>query len=397
MPELEQRPLRSQRPLRIEGEQRTAATTVQRSGLRMASPAECPSDAEWQIVIERRPAVFLYAVRTTGVFCRTTCTSRRPLRAHVRCYCGVEAARSAGFRACLRCRPELPQSTLEVDALLEPVSAYLAAHLDRHVSLAELGQFIGLSPFTVLRRFQRATGVSPSGYARSLRADALQRALLQGSNVTDAVYAAGYSGPGRAAENAPLGMTARALRRGGVGERIGYRVEPIDTLGLLLMAATDRGVCAVLFGDATETLQQELAQRFPAAELVPELEMEDREQVRLLVLMQMIVKAIYCPSSKQAVPLDLRGTVFQARVWEALRTLRPGQTCTYGEVAATLGLPKAVRAVARACGANPVAVVVPCHRVISKNGQLTGYRWGLERKRTLLAAESTLTPDAPIA
>ena len=333
---------------------------------------------QWEQVLARDArANFIYAVETTGIFCRPRCPSRRPARAHVRFFENGEQARAAGFRPCLRCAPE-GQSASAIIA--EQVAAYLGRHLDRQVSLRELGAHTGASGFTALRVFARVTGLSPRAYANALRAERFRAELedAPGARITDAVYAAGFSGPSRAQHAAPLGMTAKQYRARGKGERIGYIVGSAPgELGLLLVAATARGVCAVLLGGDAGELERELGRRFPAALVEPDSHLEP--QLRAVLLAE--------PAAASELPLDLRGTAFQARVWAALRAIPRGETRSYAQVAAAVGNPKAVRAVARACAENPAALLVPCRRVIGGDGSLTGYRWGVERKRALLALE----------
>ena len=302
-----------------------------------------------------------------------------PARSHVRCFETTGQAQSAGFRACLRCRPDSASAGSELAAR---VAAFLGAHLDRQVPLAELAQHAGVSAGTVQRVFTAVMGVSQRVFANSLRAERLQAELQGGrARVTDVVYAAGFSAPSRAQHATSLGMAARRYRAGGAGEQIGYAVAPAPCeLGWVLVAATGRGVCAVLLGDDAAELRAELGRRFPAASL-----MEDGS---LAEHCELVFAALAPGSAARELPLDLRGTAFQARVWAALRAIPHGETRSYAQVAASLGNAKAVRAVARACAQNPVALVVPCHRVVGSNGALTGYRWGLERKKTLLAREA---------
>ncbi len=341
-------------------------------------------DWMWQRVLARKPdATFVYAVTTTGVFCRSNCPSRRPARARVRFFETAGQAQGAGFRACLRCRPGSASADAELAAR---VAAFLQAHADRQVPLADLARHAGVSAGTVQRVFTRVMGVSPRVFANSLRAERFRAELgSRRARVTDAVYAAGFSAPSRAQHSASLGMAAKRYRAGGAGEQIGYAVAPAPReLGWMLVAATARGLCAVLLGADAAELKAELGRRFRAATLV-----EDRSITKYC---QPVLAAFAPGSAASELPLDLRGTAFQARVWAALGEIPHGETRSYTQVAASLGDPKAVRAVARACAENPLAIVVPCHRVIGSNGALTGYRWGLERKKALLAWEATERP-----
>ena len=329
----------------------------------------------WTAVLARDPAAeMVYAVTTTGVFCRPTCPSRRPSRENVRFFADAQAALGAGFRACRRCRPQERHSDAE---LVESIAARLRA--DRPAKLGQLARQAGLSPFTIERAFRRVLGVTPAQYQRQQRAQWFRRELTAGrGRVTDAIYEAGFSGPGRAYENAQLGMAPGKYRAGAPGVRIGYATAAC-VLGRVLVAATPRGLCSVILGDADEYLVAQLREQFPAAEIVGDSGLEP-------VLAQVVSQFTEHPAALD-LRLDLRATAFQMRVWEALRRIPRGTTRTYTQVAQSLGQPTAVRAVARACATNPVAVVVPCHRVIGSNGKLTGYRWGTERKEKLLALE----------
>lgn len=331
----------------------------------------------WAAVMARDAAAegeLVYAVTTTGVFCRPTCPSRRPARGNVVFFPDAAAAARAGYRACRRCRPEERHADA---ALVEAVSASLQR--ERRATLGELARMTGKSPFTVERTFQRVLGVTPAQYQRQRKAATFRRELAAGAGrVTDAIYEAGYSGPGRAYENGQLGMAPGTYRRGGRDMRIGYAVGD-SALGKVLIAATERGVCSVILGDRERAVVRELKAQFPAAAVGAE--------ARLGSYLKQVLSQFTEHPAALDLPLDLRATAFQMRVWEALRRIPRGETRSYGEVAAGLGQPKAVRAVARACATNPVAVVVPCHRVIGKDGKATGYRWGVARKEKLLRME----------
>jgi AraC family transcriptional regulator of adaptative response/methylated-DNA-[protein]-cysteine methyltransferase len=336
-----------------------------------------PEDQAWAAVLARDPAAdaeLVYAVKTTGVFCRPTCPSRRPSRTHVVFFPDPESAASAGFRPCRRCHPQLPHADA---SLVEAVSAKLAT--DRPVTLEELARSTGRSPFTIERAFRRVLGITPAQYQRQRRAASFRRELATGSaRVTDAIYDAGYSGPGRAYENAQLGMAPGRYRSGGKGVQIGYAIGD-SSLGQVLIAATERGLCSVILGDSELQLTRELRTQFPAAKIRPEPNLQPH--------LRKVLSQFSDHPAALDLPLDLRATAFQMRVWEALRNIPRGETRTYTQVAQSLGQPTAVRAVARACATNPVAVVIPCHRVIGSDGRLTGYRWGVERKEKMLALE----------
>ncbi len=356
-----------------------AHTTQAWTGERGNAPSAVRSDDQWQLVLERdASAAFIYAVRTTGVYCRPSCSSRRPRREHVLFFATGEQAAAAGFRACLRCRPDGVQADAVIAAQL---SSHLQANLDRAVPLSELAQLSGRTPANTQRLFVRVVGVSPRAFQRQLRAEAFREELAEpGTRITDAMYDAGFSSPSRAHSGAPLGMEARQYRSGGKDQQIRYAVEPCP-LGNVLVAATARGVCAVFLGDDGQALRAELQARFPLAELI------EQAAPHLEAGLAAVQAAMGEHPAARDLPLDLRGTAFQARVWEALRAIPTGETRTYAQVAAAIGTPFAVRAVGTACGANPVSLLVPCHRVVGSSGKLTGYRWGVERKRTLLALE----------
>ena len=349
----------------------------------MSTAAMLSEDQAWAAVLARDPAAdaeMVYAVTTTGVFCRPTCPSRRPARGNVVFFSDPATAMSAGFRPCRR---RLPHQR-HVDAgLVEVISK--AIQRDRQVNLNELARLTGRSPFTIERTFKRVLGLTPAQYQRQRRAASFRRELTTGSaRVTDAIYDAGYSGPGRAYENTQLGMAPGEYRAGGPAARIGYVIG--DTpLGKLLIAATPRGLCAVILGDNENELLRQLRTQFSQAEVYLEPKLDQH-------LNEVLSQFTAHPAALD-LPLDLRATAFQMHVWEALRRIPRGETRSYAELARSLGKPPAVRAVARACATNPVAVVVPCHRVIGSNGKLTGYRWGIERKKKLLEIEAAAKPQ----
>ncbi|HTV82268.1 MAG TPA: bifunctional DNA-binding transcriptional regulator/O6-methylguanine-DNA methyltransferase Ada [Acidobacteriaceae bacterium] len=342
----------------------------------MPAPALNPDEA-WAAVQSRDPAAELvYAVVTTGVFCRPACPSRRPDRANVRFFPNPAAAQRAGFRPCRRCRPLHRHADA---SLVETLAA--ALRVERPVRLTELARLAGpaASPFTVQRTFQRLLGVTPAQYQRQQRAASFRRELAAGqARVTDAIYDAGYSGPGRAYEGSQLGMAPGQFRSGGRGAHIGYAAAACP-LGRLLVAATERGLCSVILGNSDRELIAQLRAQFPHAEIHPNAQLRP-------MLRQVLTQFTPHPAALD-LPLDLRATAFQMRVWEALRRIPRGETRSYAQLARSLGNPKAVRAVASACSANRIAVVIPCHRVIGSDGSLTGYRWGVGRKKKLLDIE----------
>ncbi len=341
-----------------------------------------PVDPEfaWQkILAHDSSARFFYAVTTTGVFCRPGCASRRPLRANVRFFSTVEQALSAGFRPCRRCHLATPAA----DSPLEKIRTYIENHLDRPVRLAELARLIQLSPFTVQRLFKRAMGVSPLQYQRSLRVRSLRNALKQGEPVTHAIYNAGFGSSSRAYDGTPLGMAPARFAQGGRGENIAYAAAR-SPFGWIILGATERGLCWLSLAGTRSQAEATLREEFPKAALRRDPSLSRWAE---LAVAAVAGKASEKPAALQEPALDLRGTAFQLRVWQALRQIPRGQTCSYSELARQLGHPKATRAVARACALNRIALLVPCHRVVGVSGALTGYRWGIERKNQILAAE----------
>jgi AraC family transcriptional regulator of adaptative response/methylated-DNA-[protein]-cysteine methyltransferase len=356
------------------------------------------ADRAWAAVAARDASWdgrIVYAVTSTGIYCRPSCASRRPRRERVSFFADVAAAEAAGYRACLRCSPRdagAPPAERQVAAARD----YLAAHLDETVTLEQLGREVGASPYHLQRTFKRLLGVTPKDYVLALRAERLKTRLREGDDVTTATYEAGYSTGSRLYEqsNARLGMTPGTFRRGGRGEHIRFAVAA-SPLGQLLVAATERGICAVRLGDDTPALADGLRRDYPQASLEP---VEDGDPLAEWVAA--IVASLAAPDPGPALarlPLDVRATAFEWRVWRELQRIPRGATRSYGEVAAALGAPTAARAVARACAANRVALIVPCHRVVRADGDLGGYRWGVERKRRLLAGEGALGGEPPAA
>lgn len=354
------------------------------------APLHEQDDALWARVIAKDRAAdgtFVYAVRSTGVYCRPSCPSRRPLRANVRFFVDAQTAERAGFRACRRCQPDAPQD--DQSEAIHRIREHIEAHLDEDLSLAALSQVAYLSPTHLQRTFKRFTGVTPRQYVEAQRRERFKRHLRDGSSVTSALYQAGYRSSSSLYEHVPtqLGMTPSAYRRGGQGMTIDYTTVACS-LGRLLVAATERGLCAVYFGEHDADLVAALECEYPAAIRVERAD-ELRDYV-LAILSALDGQGAETESAPLAqLPLDIIGTPFQRRVWETLRTIPPGQTHSYAEVAQIIGQPKAVRAVAQACASNPVALVIPCHRVRKTDGATGGYRWGPERKRALLAHEGT--------
>lgn len=349
------------------------AQPVTQTGRALAIDAE----AAWQQILSRDPkAAFFYAVATTGVFCRPGCSSRRPLKANVRFFGSAQEAQAAGFRPCKRCKPGAASASP-----VQMIRSHIEAHLDRPVPLAELGRLVNLSPFTVQRLFKQSFGVSPLQYQRALRAASLRGSLKQGETVTNAIYNAGFGSSSRGYEGAQLGMTPARFAQGGKGEQIGYTTARTP-FGWMVVGATERGLCWLALGATSSEAEASLRKEFPLATL--------RRDPSLGSMVDAALASV-CEGSdlgRSPAHLDLRGTVFQLRVWQALRTIPRGETRSYSQLARELGNPNATRAVARACATNRVALVVPCHRVVGASGALTGYRWGIDRKRLLLKAES---------
>jgi AraC family transcriptional regulator of adaptative response/methylated-DNA-[protein]-cysteine methyltransferase len=336
----------------------------------------------WEEVMAREPhpqTPFVYAVRSTGVYCRPSCPSRRPLRDRVQFFATPADARSAGFRPCQRCQPDAEHDP--VTALVEQAQHYIETHLEESLSLADLGAALHVSPFHLQRIFKRQTGLSPRQYADAHRRERFKARLKAGADVLTAGFEAGYRSSSSLYEHAQatLGMTPAAYRRGGQGMSITYRISP-SALGYLLVAATDRGVCAVSLGDTEGRVEQALKEEYPAATVV-------RDDAALDEWVTPLLRYLSGQSAAPAVLVDVPGTPFQQRVWRALQEIPPGSTPSYGSIARIIGEPGAARAVARACATNPAALVIPCHRVVREDGAMGGYRWGIERKRRLLALE----------
>lgn len=361
------------------------AKTVDAMSAKVEVPSLFPGKA-WQQVLERdarADGVFFYAVKTTKVYCKPSCPSRRSQRKNVRFYPTAEAARAGGYRACLRCEPDRVEAKADPQAeAIAAVAGYLTERGGERTRLKDLAKATGVGKFTILRGFKRVLGVTPGEFGRAQKMAAFKKKVREPKvSVTEAIYDAGFGSSSRLYEGAGarLGMTPTALKNGGKGMRVRYGLGE-SPLGMVLVAATELGVCAIAFGDGEDELVEELRGRFPRAEL-------KRMDAEMEYAVQAVVAGMRENAAAAELPMDVRATAFQERVWRELRGIPRGETRTYSEVAAAIGAPGSVRAVAAACAANPVAVVVPCHRVVGKDGSLTGYRWGVERKRALLAAE----------
>jgi len=341
-----------------------------------------PEESRWRAVLARdagEDGRFVFAVRTTGIYCRPSCPARRPRRPNVTFFVTPDAAEAGGFRACRRCHPRSAEPPGR--AWTRRIRRLIEAAEGRPPSLARLASAAGVSTHHLQRAFKKTFGLSPREYAEALRLGRLRLALRAGRPVEEAAYEAGYGSASRAhvGARAALGMTPGAYRRGGKGMELRYSIVS-SPLGRVLVAATDKGVSAVYLGDDDQRLERELRDELPQARLV-------RDDAALGASVRPILDQLKGRGGELDLPLDVRATAFQRRVFQALRRIPRGETRSYGEVARAIGRPSAARAVARACATNPVSIVVPCHRVVGKTGDLTGYRWGLERKRKLLEVE----------
>lgn len=345
----------------------------------MTDPQQC-----WRAVMardQRLDGTFVYAVRSTGVYCRPSCPSRRPRRAQALFFALPEDAERQGFRPCRRCRPrELTRDSQS--ELIQRICRYIDLHLEGPLTLATLAAQTRIGPHHLQRTFQRVTGITPRQYADARRLGVLKKRLREGGDVTTALYEAGYGSSSRLYERAQgqLGMTPATYGRGGGGMRLAYTIVS-SSLGRLLVGGTQRGVSAVYLGDSDRPLEAALRKEYPNAEI-------HRDTNGLSAWVRTLLRHLNGQQPRLDLPLDVQATAFQRRVWEALRAIPYGSRRSYRAIARAIGRPSATRAVARACATNPVSVVVPCHRVVREDGHLGGYRWGLERKRVLLKQES---------
>lgn len=340
-------------------------------------------EARWRAVASkdaRADGTFLFAVKTTRIYCRPSCPSRLPRRENVRFFESAEAARGAGFRACLRCKPDGPSVDVRNTALVQEACSLLDISEDR-VNLADLAVQIGVSAWHFHRMFKAVTGITPRQYQAERRAGRVRSGLGRSRSVTDAVFDAGFASASRFYESADklLGMKPADYRKGGAGETIQFAFGRSD-LGMIIVATTSRGVCAVEFGDTEAALHKCLAARFPQAML-------ERAGPAFNGVVESVIAIIRSNQPNAALPLDVRGTAFQHQVWKALQCIAPGSTASYSDLAKKIGMPTASRAVAQACAQNKIAVLIPCHRVVRADGELSGYRWGAERKAKLLQRE----------
>ena len=354
------------------------------SAMKTDRAAETTADPRWARVATRdvgADGTFVYSVKTTGVYCRPSCAARLPRPENVRFHATGSEAAAAGFRPCKRCKPDQP-SLVEQHAEKVTAACRLIETAPRVPSLERLARRAGLSLFHFHRVFKAVTGVTPRQYARVHRASRVRKALDRSGTVTRAIYDAGYNSSARFYADSPgaLGMTPTVYRAGGPNTRIRFAIGECS-LGSILVARSDQGVCAIMLGDDPDGLIRDLQAKFPRAELIGgDAEFE--------AMVARVVGYVEAPALGLDLPLDVQGTAFQQRVWRALRDIPAGTTASYTEIAKRIGAPASVRAVAQACGANPLAVAIPCHRVVRHDGGLSGYRWGVERKRALLAREA---------
>lgn len=362
-------------------------TTARRQAL--ATTVE--ADPRWASILKRDPAAdgrFWYSVCSTGVYCRPSCASRTARPENIAFHDSCEAAEAAGFRPCKRCRPDQSSRNAQHAALVTDACRYIG-QAQRLPTLDELAARAGLSSFHFHRLFKRITGLTPRAWAAAQRDERLRAQLDSAGTVTDAIFESGFNASSRFYENADraLGMTPSTWREGGADTEIRFAVGACS-LGAILVAQSGRGVCAILLGDDPEALVRDLQDRFPRATLLG-------GDAGFEQVVASVVGIVEAPGLGLDLPLDLRGTAFQQRVWQALAQIPPGQTVSYTELARRIGAPAAVRAVASACGANPLAVAIPCHRVVRSDGALSGYRWGVTRKQALLELEAQSVSAAP--
>ncbi|HEY3133309.1 MAG TPA: bifunctional DNA-binding transcriptional regulator/O6-methylguanine-DNA methyltransferase Ada [Gemmatimonadaceae bacterium] len=349
----------------------------------------------WELVLHRDASAderLLYGVRTTGIYCRPSCPSRKPKRDNVAFFSSVEAAERAGFRACQRCRPNRAKSP---NAAIERARDYIDRHIadlsDERITLERLGEQSGMSPYHLQRKFKETVGLTPAQYIRARKSERLKNELKRGETVSRASFGAGYGSSSRVYEDAPtrLGMTPATYKSGGSGAHIDYVIAK-TSLGSLLVGATNRGVCAVTLGDNADVLETALAQEYPAATRTRVTE----PWSALRNWVDSVVATVEGEQGRSDIPLDIQASAFQWKVWRELQKIPFGETRSYSDIANAIGAPSSVRAVANAIAHNRAAVVIPCHRVIRQSGSLGGYRWGLERKLSLLAKERANKDDS---
>ncbi|HEX4486308.1 MAG TPA: bifunctional DNA-binding transcriptional regulator/O6-methylguanine-DNA methyltransferase Ada [Terriglobales bacterium] len=346
--------------------------------------AQNPDERRWQAVVDRDAGFddrFVFAVSSTGVYCRPSCAARRPRRENVRFFRTTLEAEHAGYRACLRCRPTAVGGNAQLK-MVKAICRYIEQHLDEPVTLSRLGEEFHQSPFHLQRTFKAVLRITPRAYADSYRMNQLKQNLRSGHSVTRAMYDAGYGSSSRLYERtaSQMGMTPDKYRRGAVATQVRYTIAK-SPLGPMLIAATDKGICAIQFADTEEELEQGVKHEFPFA-------FRKRDDVWLKGWKEQLLGQLRGKEVSATLPLDIQATAFQRRVWTYLQSIPSGETRSYQQVAKSIGQPTAARAVARACATNPVALAIPCHRIVRENGDMGGYRWGMGRKKTLLEIES---------
>lgn len=358
-------------------------TTISKAASKSKRPTFTTDNTRWLAVFhkdQRADGRFWFAVRTTGVYCRPSCAARLAKRENVTFYDSPSAAEKAGFRACKRCDPKgAGLASRHAEAVAK--ACRIIEEAEEYPNLDELAKALKMSPFYFHRLFKKVSGLTPKEYANAHRVERMKKALPNRETVTEAIYEAGFNSNGRfyAGSSKMLGMKPKEYREGGAGNSIRFAIAECS-LGAILVASSDKGVCAIFMGDDPDTLARNLQDKFPKANLVGEDENYEK-------IVAKVVGFVEAPKIGLNLPLDVRGTAFQQRVWKALQRIPVGKTASYSEVAKRIGFPKAVRAVAQACGANLLAVAVPCHRVLRNNGDISGYRWGVDRKQALLARE----------
>jgi AraC family transcriptional regulator, regulatory protein of adaptative response / methylated-DNA-[protein]-cysteine methyltransferase len=357
----------------------TALPTMNLNGTRLVT-----DDSRWRAVLARDPRSdgrFVYAVRSTGVYCRPTCPSRRPKRQSVVFFATADSAEVAGFRECRRCRPRAGVPRPPAIDHVRKAADFIASHADESLTLGAIASHVGTSPFHLQRTFSQLLGISPRAYQDAVRARRFRGDLRTGKPLTAAMYDAGYGSSSRVYEQRPTGrgITPAQYRRGSAGASISFTVVD-SSLGRLLVAGTDKGLCSVKLGDRDEALEEDLRAEYPAASI-------HRERGAFTQWVRALVAHLDGRAPRLDLPLDVKATAFQWKVWRYLQSIPYGQTRAYSDVAKAIGAPRAVRAVARACATNHVCLVIPCHRVVQKDGGLGGYRWGTDRKRKLLQKE----------
>jgi AraC family transcriptional regulator of adaptative response/methylated-DNA-[protein]-cysteine methyltransferase len=360
-----------------------ALETMPVNQVKAAGTADSSDDRYWEAVIARdskRDGDFFFAVSTTGVYCRPSCAARRPRRENVEFFRTPEAAEQAGYRACLRCRPRAFTGNAESNGM-KAICRFIEQHLDEPLTLGLLAKEFHQSPFRLQRRFKAVLGITPREYADSCRLKTLKQRLQSGDSVTRAMYDAGYGSSSRLYERtaSQLGMTPDKYRRGAIAAMIRYTCAD-SPLGRMLIAATEKGICAIQFARTDGELIEGLKREFPFAQ-------RKTDGGALQSWVNALLRHLRGKDLNSSLPLDIRATAFQRRVWAYLQSIPFGETKSYSEVAKAIGKPRACRAVARACATNPVAVAIPCHRVVREDGSMGGYRWGVQRKKALLQME----------